>query len=218
MNLAWYHKTIECLTPIWRWFCSVCSAVWEAFCWLIIPAVFGSLLIYSHYIGKDISWMQFILAAVAVSPWLLRLFTGYLSEFSFGPSGVSGKTKQAVANKGEIDKPKLTAESADAPKPQAAEEKFSNLLPQTKKVLRTLWKYQVEHFGPTDIRRWGFSVGTNAPDYRSFSLGLLELINLHLVSVDTRGFAFLTNDGIVFCQKENESVSSYPDYYSHFAN
>lgn len=204
--------------PVLLWFCCVYRFIIEAFCWLIIPGVFGALLIYSYYIGKDVSWMQFILATVGVSPWLLRIFTVYLSEFSFGPSGVSGKTKQAVANKDEIDNPQLSSTIKETRAPQVEENKFSDLLPQSKKVLRTLWKYQVEHFGPKDIRRWGFSVGTNALDYSSFSLGILELIKIHLISIDSRGFIFLTNKGIAFCQNENAHISSYPDYYSHFAN
>jgi len=184
--------------------------------------------------------MQFLLAVIAVSPWLLRLIASYLSEFNFGPSGVSGKTKQTVANKAEIENEEMVtrhnnelanskdkAETGneplemavnDAPQPKDVQYSFRELLPQSKKMLRTLWKYQVEHFGPDDIRRWGFTVGTTARDYTYFSLGTLVLLQKGWVSVDARGFVFLTNEGIAFCKQENGVVSAYPEYYSQFAN
>jgi hypothetical protein len=136
---------------------------------------------------------------------MLRLVTRYLSEFDIGPKGVSGKTRETVRNKDEIES-------------KEPENRFSAFLPQTKKVLRTLWRYQVEHFGPDDIRRWGFTVGVGTGDYNDFSLGALELARLRLVIVDLKGFVFLTDSGVQYCKEHNEEIAKYPYYYSHFSN
>ena len=179
--------------------------LWEVVCWLIIPAVFGFFCYVSVTKKVEITVMHICLAAMALSPWVLRLLSRYLSEFAIGPKGVSGKTREAVKNKDEIDG-------------KETENRFTTLLPQTKKVLRTLWKYQVEQFGPDDIRRWGFTVGQGGPEYNDFSLGVLELGRHHFVGVDLKGFAFLTNSGVEYCKKHNDAISKYPDYYSNFSN
>ena len=142
----------------------IAHALWEIVCWLIVPAVFGYLCYASITKKSEISVLQIALAAIALSPWMLRLLSRYLSEFNIGLKGVSGKTKEAVKNKDEIDD-KAAIDLANERAPEIVETEFGKLLPQAKKVLRTLWKYQVEHFGPDDIRRWGFVVGTGAPDY-----------------------------------------------------
>jgi hypothetical protein len=196
--------------------------IWETFCWLIVPAVFGGLLYASFF--RPIAIMQFCIAAVAVSPWLLRFLSSTLSEFSIGPTGVTGKTKEAVRNKDEIEPPPpapqliLAANDAHPPQPDQFPVPDPELSSQALKVVRTLWKFQVEHFGPDDIRRWGFAVGTGAPDYMEFSLGVLHLLQRQLVNVDGRGFVFLTDAGIQFCKTYNRWVTTFPHYYSTFSN
>src|SRR5207253_4108965 len=186
-------------------------------CWFIIPVVFGYLCYASATKKLEVSVLQICLAAIALSPWILRLLSFYLSEFDIGLKGVSGKTRKAVRNKDEIDdtKPILLANAQAAP---PVESEFAQLLPQAKKVLRTLWKYQVEQFGPDDIRRWGFAVGTGAPDHPEFSLGITQLLLQHLVALDGRGFVFLTEAGIDFCKQHNKEINAYPFFYSLFNN
>jgi len=195
----------------------IACGIWEVVCWLIVPVVFGYLCYGSIAKKFDVSVLQICLAAIALSPWILRLLPRYLSEFDIGLKGVSGKTKQGTVNKDEIEGKKLvflTEERIVG----TAESAFGKLLPQPKKVVRTLWKYQVEQFGPHDIRRWGFAVGTGAHDYHDFSLGVLELMRMHLVAFDSRGFVFLTDAGVEFCEKHNAEIVKYPDYYSSFSN
>lgn len=183
----------------------IARVLWEVVCWLIVPVVFGYLCYASLTKKLDITILQICLAVIALSPWMLRLVTRYLSEFDIGPKGVSGKTRETARNKGEIES-------------KEPENRFSAFLPQTKKVLRTLWKHQVEHFGPDDIRRWGFTVGVGTPDYNDFSLGVLELARLRLVVVDLKAFVFLTDSGVQYCKEHNEEIAKYPYYYSHFSN
>lgn len=200
------------LIGAWRVIRAILRALWEGICWLIIPVVFGYLCYSSITKTFEISVLQICLAAIALSPWMLRLLARYLSEFNIGPKGVSGKTREAVKNRDEID---AAAPITLANEKQAAmvESEFAKLLPQTKKVLGTLWKYQVEHFGPDDIRRWGFAVGTGAPDYPEFSLGVAQLLEKRLVSVDGRGFVFLTETGVDFCKQNNREIANYPFNY-----
>lgn len=205
------------------------SAGWQAFwnvivewfCWLIIAVPFAGLEYLSLAKGMVISTTQIVLAILAVSPWILRLLARYFSEFKVGPTGLSGKTREGVINRDEIDTggtgtaralPPRAAETAPP-----ADSAFDSLIPQAKKVLRTLWKFQVEHFGADDVRRWGFAVGTSAPDYYQFSLGVLILAGKHLVNTDSRGFIFLTDEGISFCKTHSAAISAYPEYYSKFA-
>ncbi len=201
----------------WRFVRSLSRALWEIVCWFIVPVVFGYLCYASITKRFEISVLQICLAAIALSPWVLRLLARYLSEFDIGLKGVSGKTREAVKNKDEIDAtaPIFLANEAA---PAIAESEFAKLLPQAKKVLRTLWKYQVEHFGPDDIRRWGFAVGAGAPDHPEFSLGITQLLLQHLVALDGRGFVFLTEAGIDFCKQHNKEINAYPFFYSHFNN
>lgn len=201
----------------WRVIRHIARALWEVICWLIVPAVFGYLCYASITKKFEISVLQIALAAIALSPWMLRLLSLYLSEFNIGLKGVSGKTKEAVKNKDEIDD-KTPIYLANEKAPEVAETAFGEFLPQAKKVLRTLWKYQVEQFGPDDIRRWGFAVGTGAPDYPEFMLGITQPLMHHLVSLDARGFVFLTDAGVDFCKRHNKEIATYPFYYSHFSN
>lgn len=203
------------LRHAWRVILIIARAIWEIFCWLIVPIVFGYFCFLSITKKFDVSKLQIFLAAIALSPWMLKLLARYMSEFNIGLKGVSGKTREGVRNKDELEGRKLIEfVNEKAPK---TESEFGKLLPQTKKVLRTLWKYQVEQFGPDDIRRWGFAVSAAAPDYNDFGLGVLELLRQQLAATDSRGLVFLTNAGVDFCKKHNAEIVSYPDNYSHFS-
>jgi hypothetical protein len=211
------EKLRRFFTGVWRVIRGIACAVWEVICWLIIPAVFGYLCYASVTKKFEISVLQICLAAIALSPWMLRLLARYLSEFNIGLKRVSGKTKEAVKNKDEIDV-KTPIHLANEKAAEVAKSEFGEFLPQTKKVMRTLWKYQVEHFGPDDIRRWGFGVGQSAPDYQDFMLGITQPLMHQLIFLDGRGFVFLTDAGVEFCKQHNKEIASYPFFYSHFSN
>lgn len=102
------------------------------------------------------------------------------------------------------------------PEEQVPANEFPKLTPPARKVLGTLWKYQVELFGPQDIRRWGFVVSPKSPDFHPFTLGALELMQKQLVLFGPNGFLFLTNAGIDFCTKWNDSVAAQKELYSNF--
>lgn len=207
------EKVLAFLFRGWRVTRCVALAIWEVICWMIIPLVFGFLCYGSITKKIDLSIPQICLAAVALSPWFLRLFARYLSEFNISLKGVSGKLKEGVRNKDEIDKPVYVGNEKH---PLVSESEFTRFLAYTKKVLRTLWKYQVELFGPDDIRRWGFKADIRSQDYMAFSIGVGELLKRNLVAVDAHGLVFLTTEGIEFCKKENKEIVRYPELYSYF--
>src|SRR5438067_1757864 len=78
----------------WHFVRSLSRALWEVVCWFIVPVVFGYLCYASITKRFEISVLQICLAAIALSPWVLRLLARYLSEFDIGLKGVSGKTCQ----------------------------------------------------------------------------------------------------------------------------
>lgn len=217
MNPQTRETLFRVLRGIWRVICKIGRTLWEGICWLIVPTVFGYLCYASITKKFEISVLHISLAAIALSPWIIRLVSHYLSEFNFGLTGVSGKIKEAVRNKGEIDgnEPTYTANERIS---DTIKSPLWDFLPQAKMVLRTLWKFQVEHFGPDDIRRWGFGVSPKAPDYHEFALGITQPLMQHLAYLDSRGFVFLTNSGVEFCKQNNKEITAYPFYYSNFSN
>lgn len=188
----------------------------EAFCWLIIPAGFGLMLYLSYRTGHDATWMQFFLAILALSPWLLRIFARYLEELNISPAGVSGKIRQSVINRAELAPPGFAMATNESPGERKPADDFLALTTPAKKVLGTLWKYQVELFGDKGISRWGFVVSPKSPDFHPFTLGALELMQKQLALFGPNGFLFLTNAGIDFCNKWNESVAAQKELYSNF--
>jgi len=190
----------------------VTQYVWEVFSWMIMPATFGYLAYLSIYRDNaQIGIIQISLAALALFPWLLKLIARYFSEFSVGPKGVSGKVRQGTTDKSNIDP------SSQALAPTNGD-KFQILLLQAKRVLHTLWKFQVETFKDDDSKRWGFSVGPGAPDYLEFNLGVSELVKEGLAAVDHRGFVFLTNTGLDFCKQYKSEISTSPFFYEKFSS
>lgn len=181
-----------------------------------MPIVFGFLCYASVTKRFDITIFQSILASVALLPWILKLFSKYLSEFEVGAKGISAKIKETVRNKDEIEKPTVEVFVNEKPSEKTASP-FEVYMPEAKKILRTLWKQQVEHFGAEDLRRWGFSVGKGASDYSEFILGITQLLMEHLIVLKDDDFVFLSNEGIDFCIKYNKEISAYPSYYSSFS-
>ena len=187
--------------------------VWEFFCWCVIPAGFGYLAYLSIYKQTQITFMQVILVGLTLSPWILRMMARHLSEFSIGPKGVSGKMKEGsmtVEPKKETigkqtfefanEKPvvALANDRAKTIIETQAKSIFQTLLPESKKVLRTLWNYQCAHFPGNDNERWGFSMATNSTVFVPFSLALLELLKRGWVFIGNNGMVFLSNEGLEF--------------------
>ncbi len=95
---------------------------------------------------------------------------------------------------------------------------FAALRSQTRKVLKTLWLFQQKQFPNDTTKRWGFGVALGSPDYMAYSTGLLEAIKNGLAAVDARGFCFLSDAGIAYCQQRHADISAEPEFYGAFSN
>ena len=100
----------------------------------------------------------------------------------------------------------------------AAPPAFAAFLPQTRKVLKTLWMFQQKQFPNDTTKRWGFGVSLGSPDYMAYSNGLLELLKHSLAAVDARGFCFLSDAGIAYCQQHNADIAAETEFYGTFSN
>ncbi len=109
----------------------------------------------------------------------------------------------------------------DAAAPEVAQTgspSFADLSPQTRKVLKTLWMFQQKQFPNDTTKRWGFGVSLGAPDYLYYSTGVREALKYRLVAIDPRGFAFLTDAGIAYCQQHDAALAAEPEFYGTFSN
>ena len=217
----------------WGWYYIrlVISHLWRAFSFCVFPLVFGYLLLQSlsKSPNEQVSILQISLAALALSPWVLKLLAMYLTEFDIGLKGFSGKLSgTAKANElQQLTPPTPQAPAALAPVAPApvavqpavvvAPAGLPPFTPQARMILRTLWHYQREQFGTDNTQRWGFTVRTDAPNYTQFSIGLLNLIQHELVVIDARGLVFLSDLGLRCCELHHVEIEAYPYYYSHFS-
>jgi cell division septation protein DedD len=232
----------------WHYVCLSSAAIWRAFSFLVIPAVFSLLLLNSlaQTPKPQISILHIVLAALALSPWIVRLLATHFSEFEFGLQGAKGKfatrpaTELPVAAPREPARPTPAAQTAAAPAPAQAprtatatetpaqpaappaaqprpERPFQSLTLQAKAILKTLWHFQRQHFGADRSQRWGFTQRDRTPQYINFSIGLLDLIQMGLVVIDGNGFVFLSDLGFQYCEQQHPEIEAYPYHYSNFS-
>lgn len=90
---------------------------------------------------------------------------------------------------------------------------FGELTPGSRKLLKTLWKFQCEHFPDDRAKRWGFK-----SDALPISMSALSLRIEGLITMDDRGFWFLTDKGIAFCEANAHLLHMETEFYSNFAN
>jgi hypothetical protein len=95
-------------------------------------------------------------------------------------------------------------------------EGFSELSPDARRVLKTLWHFQREVFGTADQRRWGFSVPAGMPDHGSFDKGVKELQLDRLAHSEGSNLVYLTDPGMEFCNRNSYAIEREPLYYQTF--
>jgi hypothetical protein len=93
---------------------------------------------------------------------------------------------------------------------------FTRLSPDARRVLKTLWSFQVSLFGEDSESRWGFGMPPAAPDYASFFLGANELHHLKYVIPNARDMVYLTDEGIELCRQNREALAREPLHYKAF--
>jgi predicted transcriptional regulator len=96
-------------------------------------------------------------------------------------------------------------------KPESSSEiKTDNVMPKpddnamVKKILKTLWTYQLQYSKDYNVR-WTFTLGIVNADYDEFIKSIKLLINKGIVTQDSNSLQFLLTDfGISYC-KSNEN-------------
>ena len=75
------------------------------------------------------------------------------------------------------------------------------------KILKTLWKYQREHY--PDLKnpmRWGFKVPLHSYEYSGYYKGLVILLSKKYVTTTNDEHCILTEEGISFCNKHSKDL------------
>jgi len=85
-----------------------------------------------------------------------------------------------------------------------------------KVIVATLAKYQEECFGADKHKRWTFLISPASPDYRSYLIGVAELLGHGLISVNPdNNHVMLSNSGLDYVSRFKESLGT--DTYGPFA-
>ena len=150
---------------------------------------------------------------IALLPALLPIVSKYFKTFKIGKDGIEATT--FADNEGrqafELEGREMAANSAE---PSRGTFPYSI---DSRRILATLWHYQVELFSEDSLRRWGFGVGIGATDYSDFRLGVAPLLDAGLIHVDRRGLCYLTNKGMTFCRDHRDILAADGPFYRQFA-
>ncbi|NIV92426.1 hypothetical protein GWN42_06380 [candidate division KSB1 bacterium] len=87
---------------------------------------------------------------------------------------------------------------------------------EAKKLLATLWTYQLSHHGKDMEARWlmGLPPTSSGTNYPSFYRGLAELLEVGLAEVARpRLMAMLSNDAFAYCWPISDELLTYETYH-----
>jgi hypothetical protein len=149
------------------------------------------------------TWVPAMLAISAVALVPLFLTAVFLMQTVFRSHLQSDKYYADWLKRQE---PRTQATTAEPLPPQAPPQQpalqAAALSPAATKILRTLWRYQKQHFKDDHSKRWMFAVNPLAPDYAVFLSGLSELVQRSLVAVSPDNhLCMLTNEGIAYMEQ-----------------
>jgi hypothetical protein len=139
-----------------------------------------------------------------------------------GKEGVEMKMRAGSKPADEVERVATAKKQAVSPpevqavRPPVAPSDFAKLSDDQKKILKSLWHFQKTTFGIASATRWGFAVGSGAPDYYIFLSGAGLLAAKDFVTLGDKGMVFLTSKGIDFCARHEAEIDAYPLYYQHF--
>lgn len=192
---------------------------WEKKSELVVVLVFGALAILNLclvlWTSRKIDAMTTILMCIAMSPLLLPLSAKYLEEFSVGINGFKGKSRQTSLPADEVKRREKAPTAATPLAESAVIPDFNQWPEEARKVLGTLWKNQREIFPKMD-QRFGFKVERPSMIQPSYINGIHWLLQYALIIFDDRGFSFLSDAGIDYCQKHTAEIDKQSDLYSGF--
>jgi hypothetical protein len=184
----------------------------------IVPGIFGYLAYLELCASITVRWETIAIFSLLVSPFLLLLASQYIKKVKWGDKEFetqsTSSTKEYVEN--------LEMKTKD-PAPQAAITPTLSLMSYNavsktgKKILRTLWHYQKQHFGADNEKRWGFTTRGQGVEAKDFEFGAFTLLQQNAIIQDQQGMVFMTESGIEFCKKQTSFVES-GDIFTKFDN
>ncbi len=178
-----------------------------------ITISFITIIIFiAHVVFPDcfkIDEKSLVLIGIAVLPWLSLFFKKIKL-----PGGVEAESDR---QQGSTQEPQPPVSIVTIKEPEEKKiPTFSQLNAHTKKIIKTLWKYQKDLFKDDYSKRWTFGLYHVSDEYASYVIGLGELLELGLVSFakdEKTVQCMLTNDGIKFCEDNIDDVNKYEVYY-----
>lgn len=85
---------------------------------------------------------------------------------------------------------------------------------ESKKILRTLWRYQKATFKDDFAKRWTFIINPISKEYTNYLKGLTPLLDKGLVVVTPENHqCMLSNEGILFIEQHQELQEGVDYYY-----
>lgn len=177
---------------------------------IIVPALFLFLAYLAIGTWFVLTWELIVTVAIASLPFNLVLLSRYIKHIKIG------NHEYESADARDISKEDVAKLQGVAPEPEGDAPTYGNLTRHAKKVLRTLWTYQRQHFGTQDSRRWGFGVHPSAPDYPQFRIGATELLQVGLTVESDKGLVFLNEKGMAFCRQNKNAIDGGGDLWTSF--
>lgn len=190
---------------------------------IAVPVAFAYLAYLEIAQKLNVRWETIGCFVLATLPFILILLTRYIKRFNLGGNSFesadqSSATKEFVENLEASDEEQ---KEIDFPKPDKTEIKFSDMSKEARRVLRTLWHFQMKLFTlDSNEKRFGFVIGPHAPDYFIFNKGAWELLARRFIVRDEKGMVFLSDKGIEFVKRidVNNALKGGGELWSEFDN
>ncbi len=150
-----------------------------------------------------------ILAAFGLA--MLPYIAEFVQEIRFDKEGASVALRSGKKKREDLPvvaDPQVNAQAAAVPA-------FATLPEDNRRILKTLWNFQVPH-DSTLQTRWGFSVPPGVFSYSSFVRGIADLMSRSMIHMDSRGLVFLLDAGVTYCQTHSAEIAREPLFYREF--
>lgn len=182
-----------------------------------VPIIFIFLAYLEVCSSFIVSWETVAIFTLISSPFLLVLLALYVKKVKWGNKELetqsTSSTKQYV--KEQEVKPQATPQELPIRREQNLIS-YNAVSDSGKKILRTLWHFQKQHFGIDSDKRWGFTIGKGS-ESRDFEFGAFTLLQQGAIIKDQRGMVFLTDSGLEFC-KQHKNLLEGGSIWSKFDN
>ena len=119
----------------------------------VIALIFGVLALLNLCSIHKVDWTTIILVILAVSFWLVPMLAENIEELTLTAKGITWKSHYRNAVAQEVG----AAQGMPNTLPT-----FSDLWPETRKVLKTLFHFQRQFNPNNDQSRWGFVTGVGS--------------------------------------------------------